>query len=614
MSGLTPGPYYLALSKPGYEVLLAQINTRWISRLTLTLIPGQPAIPSPADARAGSMDWVLRTPRSDLLKEIAQAPATAVPASGGSDPGDTHAEETSKSDSGLSGRLPFNGEVEQWFTADPSFIGAGESASTSGRTTSMQLDGDLFGRGNWRVGGLLGALSTQGSPSSAEADGRDQGAGRFRVAMDYNVSPDDSVRFRARYDRDTFRGDSPADSPAPAAQEVKTLGYQAGWTRKMDRGSGLEMKVGFIQALGRSPGNAQSQDPVPWPPADGSLQDRRWDAGAQFGFNASSEHRVVVSAATRFYRYDQRDEGWVLAPIQSDLSTAELGQRGWSVSLTGEDAWRISSPLSLTLGLDYHRVESLRGYSALVPRIGARRETAHTLIQGQVLFRLETLGAVEQGAAISSGSAAYSAENMLGYRAEVLHRLGGSLAISGHAERNPLGFQTRDGWMSPAAQEITGDLLITDPRSVTDEIGVQVSKRIKGVEGTLGTDQGRVRGRVGAQLNGAPIQVLGEGDVQYLTLNASAAVPATLTKVRFDYRKLDGVVPADPSADPGQASRLDLTVFQQIPYLNRRLPADWRVLLAYQTLNWDQPDAGNPGGTGLPERIRRVSGGVGVRF
>ena len=32
LSGLTPGAHFLALNKPGYQVLLAQVNTLWIRR------------------------------------------------------------------------------------------------------------------------------------------------------------------------------------------------------------------------------------------------------------------------------------------------------------------------------------------------------------------------------------------------------------------------------------------------------------------------------------------------------------------------------------------------------------------------------------------------------
>ena len=614
LSGLTPGRYFLALNKPGYQVLLAQVNTRWISRLTLTLIPGGPEIFPPSGTPAGSMDWVLRAPRTDLLKEIRDGmPGTVAPEGpesfvpGQPPPGPVLAGPSS------SGSLPFNGEVEQWFTTDPSFSGGGTDTSTSsGRTTAVRFDGDLLGRGNWRVGGILGTLSTGEGQVSSEGGERDEDAGRIRVAMDYELSPEDSIRFQARYDRDSFRSGSPAGRLIPAEQEVRTLGYQAGWIRRMERGAGLEMNMGFVQALGRTPSDFAGPDPLPESERDELLQDRLWNAGALYGFVVSPEHRVLVRARTRFYRYEQRSDGWVLAPVHPDLSSQVAGEHGWSVSVSGEDAWKITDPLSLTLGLDYHRAESPEAFSAFVPRIGARREGKRSLIQGQILLRLEMPAAIYGGS--PAGGSVPTGGSSLGYRAEVLHRIGGSWTVSGHAERNPLDPEEGYGWPDPRGPADPGGLLLADPASTTEEIGIQVSKRLRGVEATLGTDQGRVQGWVAVRLDGAPIQILGQGDVRYVTLKASASVPRSETEVRFDYRRLDGLETFSGSGEPCQAARFDLTVLQQIPLLGKRLPADWRVLLAYQTLSRDQADPGETLAGLSAEKVRRLSGGVGVKF
>ncbi len=613
LSGLEPGRYFLALNKPGYQVLMAQVNSRWISRLTLTLIPGA-AVPGPPPAtQGGSMDWVLRVPRSDLLKEIRPGDPVAA-AAGAPDAPEDGRSESPEGGPAVLARLPFNGEVEQWFTTDPSFAGGGSDlGSSSGRTTSLRLDGDLLGRGNWQVGGIMGSLSTgagQGSPGGGE---RDEGAGRLRVAMNYDLSPEDSVRFHARYDQDSFRDGTSAVSAIPPVQEVRTLGYQAGWVRKMDEGAGLEMKVGFLEALGRGPGDGSGPGTAAGSDTDNLLQDRRWDAGALYGFNLSPEHRFLLRAATRVYNYGDRSEGWILVPIQSDVTLAETGQRGWSVSVSGEDAWKISDPLSIIVGLDYHRAESEGGFSAVVPRLGARRESDRSLIQGQILFRLDGPAPAFFGSPAESGPAP-AQESCVGYRAEVLRRLGGTWTVSGHAERNPLGPEVVDGWTDSRDPTAAGALLLADASSVTEELGLEVSKKLKGVKGTLGTDQGRVRGRVTAHLDGAPIEILGPGEIRYLTLKASASVSETDTEVRLDYSRLDGLDSGLTAGDSGQASRFDVRVLQLIPFLGKRLPADWRVLVAYQSLYRDSAGAPETGGGLSPERVRRLSGGVGVRF
>jgi hypothetical protein len=108
--------------------------------------------------------------------------------------------------------------------------------------------------------------------------------------------------------------------------------------------------------------------------------------------------------------------------------------------------------------------------------------------------------------------------------------------------------------------------------------------------------------------------MLGQGEVRYLTWKATALVPSTDTEVRMDYRRLQGLDTFTRSGDPYQASRLDLTLLQQVPLLGKRLPADWRVLVAYQTLIRNAAESVDSEGSGLPGRIRRFSGGIGVRF
>lgn len=115
-------------------------------------------------------------------------------------------------------------------------------------------------------------------------------------------------------------------------------------------------------------------------------------------------------------------------------------------------------------------------------------------------------------------------------------------------------------------------------------------------------------------MDGAPILFLVDGEVHYLTLRASAFVNRTDTEVRFDYRRLDGLEASAPSGDLYEASRLDLSLLQQVPFLGKRSFADWRVLLAYQTLSREGVESVPAGLEPWPERIHRISGGLGVKF
>jgi hypothetical protein len=607
LSGLNPGRYILALNKPGYQILLAQVHTRWISKLALTLIPRRdiPAAPIGND----SMDWILRAPRSDLLKQIGrEVPGPS--AESGALPGGPPVSASSPRVAAL-GSLPFNADVEQWYTTSPGFSGrSSEGGGASGRTTALRFDGDLLGHGSWQVDGVLGVLTTGGGQET----GRDEGADRLRLGLDYRVGEADSVRVRARYDRDSYRQEASslgALAPASADQEVRTMGYRADWLRDLEEGKGLEMNVGFLQAQGRYPLSTGEAAPVS--DSEEGIQDRRWDAGARYGFNVSPEHRVSVRAQTRLYRYGLRDEGWVLVPFQMERFRPEGADRGWVLSFSGEDAWRISNPLSVSIGLDYQRSRGGWPVSAVIPRLGARREGDRVVVQGQILFRMESSSSSD-AAGNSAAEATGGDPTSLGYRAEILQRVGESWTIAGHAERNPSYDDMERGWSNPQGPADPGELLLTDPSSWVEEVGLKVTKRLRGVEGTLGTDSGRVRGRLSARLDGAPILFLVDGEVHYLTLRASALVTKTDTEVRLDYRRLDGLEISAPSGDLYQASRVDLSFLQQVPLAGKRIPADWRVLLAFQTLSREGVESVQAGGEPWPERIHRISGGLGVKF
>ena len=617
LSDLLPGSYLLALNKPGYQVLLAQVNTRLVSRMTLTLAPGAARTTAPSLPDRDSMDWVLRMPRTDVLKEWenGREAATEGPPDEPSGPGRVSSLPMNEAAGRAPARLPINGEVRQWFTSGFPFSDRGsDSAGSTGRTTAVDVSGSLGERGGWRVGGLTGSLVTGPGVPGADGVENDQDANRLRLAMRYEVGPEDSLRFLARYERDRFRGESLWAGPAPGDQEVRTWGYQADWSRRGDEGQALKMNLGFLHALGRNPDAAIGPDALEGAADDSFLQDRRWNAGAAYGFSPNPRHRVSVQARSRVYRYDQRDEGWILVPVQPSLSVAETGERGWSVSLSGEDSWKISDPLGLTLGLDYHRAGSVRRASTLVPRFGARREGKQTVVSAQILLRFDELSDTFSGRDFGAGSWTSDAGRELGYRAEVLHGIGTTWKVGGHAELNPIRLEADDpGWDSPIHPADSDVLLLVDPLAKTREIGIQVRKRFKGLQGSLESERGRIAGRVATRLESAPIRLLGEGEVEYLSLKATASLLKTDTEVRLDYHRLAGSDNSSPPEETSRASRVDLLLLQQLPRLGHRRSSDWRILFACQTLDRERAAVSSAAGPSL-ERIRRLSGGVGVTF
>ncbi|MCI0409610.1 MAG: TonB-dependent receptor [Acidobacteria bacterium] len=598
----------MALNKPGYPVRLAQANSRLLSLLQIQLGPDvNPALGE--NSSSDSMDWVLRLPRTDILKEEdPQVPEPFVSHDGGG--GKTGFTGSGSPPIALeTGRLPVSGEVNQWYTSSLAGMGGSPQApGSSGRATTVQVAGDLLGRGDWEVRGLAESLSTEGAALGGFVS--DQGANRLRVAMRYKVSPEDSVQVQARFDRDSYRADGESEAFAPSSQAVRTLGYQANWTRNLGKDSGLQVATGFIHA----------QASVPWDVEAGSgsgergdeLRDWHWNAQAGYRLQLPRAHRLSLAARTRVYNYDQRDAGWILAPIRPDLSMLDSGQRGWGLSLSGEDTWQLSQPVSLILGLDTHVSEGMDRNVILVPRIGARKQGEQSTLQGWVLVRTDNLGSdSRQGGFIGRGA---TESETLGFRAEILQRFQGNWVVGGHVERNPLGASailSQPGISDPSTPEV---MLITDPSAWSQEAGFSVSKSLKGVEGSLESDHGRVVGRMAGGLTEAPVLVLEEGGVRYLAVKVTANVQKTDTQVRLDYTHLTETEVDETAGTALSASRVDVVILQPIPFVSNRGAGAWRILLGFQSLSRGPGSGTEPLENAMPEKINRFSGGVGVSF
>ena len=611
LEGIGSGSLLLTLNKPGYPIRLAQANGRLLSLLQIRLGP-ELKPPAGEAARDSSMDWVLRMPRTDVMKEEeAQIPGPLVLQEGQSGSANS-ADSKSSSPAMESGSLPVSGEVNQWYTSSLAGIGGSpEAPESSGRSTTVQVAGNLLGRGDWEVRGLAESLSTEGVGAGLGGFGGDQGANRLRVAMRYNVSPDDSVQVQARFDRDSYRSDGASEAFAPANQAVRTLGYQANWTRTLGNKSGLEVTTGFLHAQGRAPWDIDTGTQMA--EEGDELRDWHWNAQAGYHLQLPRAHRLSLEARTRVFNYDQLDTGLILTPIRSDLSMLDSGQRGWALSLSGEDSWQLSQPVSLILGLDTHVIDGVDRNVILVPRVGARKEGDQTTLQGWVLVRADSLGSSDTRQ-VGTGPREPSESEALGFRAEILQRFQGNWVLTGHIERNPLGASPVLGRTGNSDPSTPDSMLITDPSSWSQEAGFSVSKSLKGVQGSLESDHGRVLGKMAAGLTEAPVLVLEDGGVRYLALKFTARVQKSDTQVRLDYTRL-AVSEMDESAgSPLSASRVDLEILQPISFVSNRGAGSWRVLFGFQSLSRGTgPTVETPDGS-MPDKINRFSGGVGVSF
>lgn len=599
LAALPAGSYMLALSKPGYRIHLARVNSTLLSLLSIHLVSEAAAgKPGPAP---GKMDWVLQLPTADVLKEEDAAPVriSQTPSAPASAPPQGF---VSPAAADRGHRLPVRGDVNQWYTSTLAALGAGVQAPEStGRRTDLQFGGELQGKGSWDLQGMARTLSTDGGVAAQAGSETDQGSNRVKLGMNYRLTPADSIVFQARFDRDRYRADGFPGEIVPADQEVRTLGYAANYTRKVNEAHRWGVGTDLVRAQARMP--QPSADPVPVPDTAGDLTDWRWSAAADYQASLPRDHRISVAARTRIYRYEMRDEGWAVAPIQAGV--IESGERGWSLSFSGEDAWRVAGPVQLLLGLETHASEAWGKSLLLIPRVGARRESDSSLVQGWILVRSD--GGGPEGRAQAAGDLPGSA---LGYHAEAARRFDGAWVVGGHVHRNALAAGLPPSAENPAPPAVPSALL-ADPDSWSQEIGFSVSKDLPGVRGTLESDGGKIVGRVGRMLGEAPVQSLRDGSARYLALRASASVLKTDTLLHFDYTRLDGTEAPGSEA----SSQVNLIVFQPIPMVSDRGAGSWRVLFGYQgvTLEAHPQDAGLPDSE-APGKVHRFSGGVGVTF
>jgi hypothetical protein len=612
LKDLAPGSYLLALSKPGYQIQLAQANTRLLSllRIHLTLDPSDPSSRTGRSA-AGSMDWVLRLPRTDALKEeLPTVPSAASQAPGDPQiPGEEAPLAHDASRIAGIGRLPISGDLSQWYISS-GFAGGPEDPESNGRSTDFRVGGDLLGRGDWQVRAMAENLNTADVAPLAGSVEENSGANRLRLAMRYDVSPGDSVSVQARFDHDRFRSDRGLSSMQPPDQEVRTMGYQASWNRRLRQESGLELGIGFLQAEARIPETAPEAGSEAQLPGEAS--DWRWNAGAGYRIQLPKDHRLSVMARTRVYSSALGQDGLILAPLRSELSLAEAGGKGWSVSFSGEDSWKLASPTSLVLGLDTHLSGNEGRGVVLVPRVGAKRDGERSSIQGWVLLWTDGLGWSPEDS--DSSRTLDSDSGPVGYHAECERRFASDWTLGGHLDRNPLAPETLSGRTSASDSTSLESMLLVDPGAWSQEVGLSVSKRSKLGTGSLESGLGRIVGRMAAAMSEAPVLALEEGEVRYVSVTAKASLQKSDTQVRLDFTRMEGMALSSPVEVPSRASRVDLLVFQPLGFASDRGLGTWRVLFGYQTVSRDAL-FGSP--SAEPEtlgRVHRFSGGVGVSF
>jgi hypothetical protein len=616
-----PGRYRVAASKPGYDVTLTEIITLARPRLELRLreVSRRLLGDRPAEAGAGpGIDWVLRRPPGDILRDQDATPPVTEGAAGGAQAEDRRAP-------GAAARLlamlrPLEGEFAHRFSGAGLLGGdeRGGPGDTSGRSTSLALRGAIGRQGTWRFDGQSGRSLAAFTDGAGARQGRR--ADRMTVGMDYRLGPEDDLKAELRYGTGRYAVDPDGSTLNATDQEQRTVGFRSRWDRRLGETAALYVDGAYFETGVVTPADGRS----PFAALSGDLRehdrvtDRSWLASAGLTFKAAS-HRLDFGVRTKKYRYELRDLGVLLYNLEDAPTLTEPGERGNAMSLYGGDEWRVADRAVVSYGLRYHSNLSL-GHAYFVPRVGMTLQSpapGGTLVRSMMMVRLDDPGL---SSLYSTAEDRRSTERRdvgrLGYALGVERRPEDRLQILASLSYTP--FEEGFGGDGPGGPAAWGDslLLLSDGAAGRHELLVELGRRFGPVRGSLAGSVGRVEGHLTPALEEAPVQILALGRVRYLSTGLRAQYAPTDTEVRIDYRRVEGGhTDGGPAADDGALDyrRFDVVVTQDLTSLAGMASARVRVLLAYQGLLCGSLYDG-PGGRAYSGAASRVTGGVDIRF
>ena len=636
---LPDGRYRIAAYKSGYDVTVAPVNTRARAFLNLRLRQVTRSIlgdlPGREVGRDLDLDWILRQPTRDVFRDTEETVADATGFENGTPAGSGSGAGEGRTDGSLNSPLgepalafstpgpglmdailgPLGGQFSQEFSGGRPGEDQAALGDTNGRTTTLTLTGGMGERGTWTFAGRAGKYA---SDLDGGALRRDSSTDRMRARVDLRLSPDDVLTAEIEYGTNHFAVDSKGDATGATRQDQRTIGMRSRWNRSIGESGSLYVDGAFYESGVRMPGGGELVIPVLQGDSaiNGRTTDRSWLAAAGLSFN-SGDHTVNFGMRAKTYSYDLRDRGVVLYNLSDAPALAELGSSGNAVSLFAEDDWRVADGYEVNYGVGYHSNVS-SGSAYLVPRVGfTRRLTADgaTLVRSMVMLRLDDPGLSSLYASPEEAPAGRRDVGRIGYMVGIERRPPGSLQISATFRYQPFddAMASRHRFSSGG---VPGDeiLVLTDGAADRQEFDVELAHAYGNFRGSFAGSVGRVRGKLTPAVEEAPIQILQDGEVRYYLTRLRAIYSPTETEFVVGYRWMLSETGVDPLAPPGERDfrRLDLMIHQDLPWLRDNWRGSWRVLMAYQDLDYGSLYDGS--GHSTPVSASRLTGGVDIRF
>ncbi|MFQ5767416.1 MAG: carboxypeptidase regulatory-like domain-containing protein [Acidobacteriota bacterium] len=552
--------YLLVATKSGYLAAVARIRALPATGIELFL--------RPLTEKAGAdMNWVLRLPGRDLLRDLRDELVTAEP--------------FIQRSGSLSGE-PVRAEVEQRMGQSQTGGGLGAGRDLG---TRVEVAGPVSSRVRWQ--------------STARVQSRQLGedhGGRFREDTEMGVSAGLQM------------GEAEKELSAGFRFRTREAGFGQAAGGQQNRALGLDL-VSDLKGLGHPHLSFHLRDLASRPTgiaADGSAASRRsLGLSMMQTYQVGRRHRLETAVTVR--HFSQGEDGGGVVPDNGAGRPGEnvwLAPRGNWVILSVRDRQTPGEGLHFSYGLDLERTD--REGMAWIPGMDLEwRPAART--------RLSTGFKYRRSQDPDSDTVLRQDPSPLSARLSILQELTQhtSLTIGVRQQRlSLLDPFAGDDWSKGGA--FSG--VWTDGVARSRGIRVSLSQELGSVVGRLSFLSGEMQGQIAVPdpftLGAAPFR---PGSARFKMVQAVAVVPGSRTEVSMALREL-------ASGQLDEEIRIVGIRFSQGLQVPFRVPGQWRILVDYESIGGGRPFSPVAGGrllaapaaTSAP--VARVSGGVAVRF
>lgn len=608
-TGLAPGIYQLMVVKAGYLSVGGRANTLLRSTLDFVLRPRTGNDPEVAD----DLDWVLRLPPRDILRDLESArpddtvQSASTWAAEGPVVDAVRAEPASSAPAQL--ELPLAGEVQQWFTSEsPLDSGDGAGIDSSGSRTALRLAMRVGERIDLEVEGERGRADSSATVDQTYA-GLTSSDDSVGLAVGYDIDGASRLNMQAAYGRDSLQlaGEPTGLYGLPQGERV-TRSASTSWRTVMNDGGSVDVSALYMDSVDRAADFTEAS-------GEPDAVNRLWRAGGEYRKSLGEDHQVSVGFRARMLQLgESEDRALAVSRPISPVSLAGPLPAGWGLHLHGAEQWTITPMIALNTGLDYHRSLSYREAQHLIPQAGVTvSPLPSTRVRASMSYLIDSYSGAGSSAVPPSP---VSRDRRVGYEVEVEQRLGRRTELTVGASSEPIAYQYADE--TPALPSLEDrPIYVSDGQAESREVAVELTRRFRRLSASVGAVWGRVAGYYAVSLPGEPLLDLHRGEMRYVVTSVTARTDDSGTEIRIELRSLDESLPGADSLVPSDLSRLTVFLAQDLPFI-RIGETRWRFMLsAENNLGVVSHEAGDEG---LPFRSRyslaqnRLSGGVSVQF